>query len=83
MYLGLEDFIGGKSMHTVGLGVKQYGLERFFDKIFGPEGSFGKRSVFDLFKKRGKRDVSGAKKELNEIKEKVGHSNIRSKWAKL
>ncbi|KFM59902.1 Vitellogenin-6, partial [Stegodyphus mimosarum] len=70
-YLGLEDFLGGKSFYTVGLGYSQYGLEKFFDKLFGPEGTFGRRSVFDLFKKRGKRDVSGVEKELNEIKSKL------------
>jgi hypothetical protein len=71
IYMGFEDYIGGKSMHTFAVGMKQYGLEKFFDKFFGPEGTFGRRSVFDLFKKREKRDVSGAQKELNEIKGKL------------
>ncbi|CAL1295538.1 unnamed protein product [Larinioides sclopetarius] len=71
LYLGLEDFIGGKSMQTFGIGFKQYGIEKFLDKIFGPEGSFGRRSMFDLFKKRGKRDAGGVEKELNEIKGKI------------
>ncbi|KAG8181558.1 hypothetical protein JTE90_017309 [Oedothorax gibbosus] len=77
-YLGLEDFIGGQSFQTLGVGFKQYGLEKFFDKIFGPEGSFGQRSVFDLFKKRGKRDTSGVEKELNEIKAKIHLPTLES-----
>lgn len=75
-FLGLSDYIGGKSMHTFGVGYKQFGLEKFFDLLFGPEGSFGRRSLFDLFKKRGKRDVSGVQKELNEIKEKVRETYV-------
>ncbi|GFS61509.1 vitellogenin-6 [Trichonephila inaurata madagascariensis] len=71
VYLGLDDFIGGKNFRTFAFGFKQYGLEKFLDKIFGPEGSFGRRSVFDLFKKRGKRDAGGVEKELNEIKGKI------------
>ncbi|XP_054714176.1 vitellogenin-2-like [Uloborus diversus] len=71
VYLGVDDFIGGKAFQTFGIGVKQFGLEKFLDKIIGPEGSFGKRSFFDLFKKRARRDVSGVEKELNEIKGKL------------
>ncbi|XP_042902860.1 vitellogenin-6 isoform X1 [Parasteatoda tepidariorum] len=71
MYLGLEDFLGGKSFHGIGLGMRQYGLEKFLDNIIGPEGSLGRRSFFDLFKKRAKRDTDAVEKELNEIKSKI------------
>ncbi|GIY06719.1 vitellogenin-6 [Caerostris darwini] len=76
LYLGLEDYIGGKAFQTFGMGFKQYGIEKFVDKIFGPEGSFGRRSVFDLFKKRGKRDTDAVEKELNEIKGKINLPNV-------
>lgn len=58
-------------MQTLALGMKQFGLEKFFDKIFGPEGNFGHKSVFDFFKKREKRDANDVQKELDEIKTKV------------
>lgn len=58
-------------MHTFAFGIKQFGLEKFFDKIFGPEGDFGRKSVFDFFKKREKRDASNVQREVDEIKEKV------------
>lgn len=58
-------------MRTFEFGIKQFGLEKFFDRIFGPEGGFERKSLFDFFKKREKRDTSDIQKELNEIKEKV------------
>lgn len=83
VYLGFEDYIGGKSMHTFGMGIKQYGLDKFFDRIFGPEGSFGQRSLFDLFKKRSKRTPGAVQKELNEIKEKVLLEHISTLYTGL
>lgn len=71
MYYGSNDYISGKHYESFSIAYQGFGLDKFFDRIFGPEGLVEKKSLFDIFKRRVARDTASVEKELKEIDERV------------
>ncbi|XP_067144635.1 vitellogenin-3-like [Centruroides vittatus] len=71
LYLHLNDYVGGESFDTLAFGFHSYGLERYFDHLFGPKGPLKDSTFSNFFGRRSPRGANSVKQEMEDIDQKL------------
>lgn len=71
VYVNFNDYIGGESYDAFALGFHSYGLERYYDRVFGPRGPLSDSPLSHIFGRRTPRDATSVKQEVENIDQKL------------